>query len=697
MPDKKIPGVPTIGNIQDQEVRKALQALSEGWRVRNGETRDEGAQFVTRDDIERYISTGGWQTSNAGVGNRIQSGQMARGGVGAAFRSLVQSIISEIQGSALWKRLSASVDKLDGPNGVLSRIGLTEAGIKRFEAQTNNKIEVIEGILVQPDGTTLAAIVEERVAEIADGLARTLNQTTLQTMANGGSVLAQEALQISQPASVEGKLDVSWTVKFDVDGYVVGAGLGLEGKDGNYTSQFLVRADRFAIGSPTVPDVFPFIVDSRPDGSVIALNGQVYIGASTAEDLAANASVPPITSVGQSASPPSTTGLKRNSVYLNTTDGNSYILYSDGGAWTLWLQKGASGSRGSITAYASGGSWSDSTANNAIINATGSSWKTIGDTVTISNGSSFAETRYWSGGAWVSPGVVIDGNLIASGTISATKIFGGTLGGVTIRVGSGSTPSGNAFEVSSSGVFWVDNVFGGSGRFTAGHSTAPASCQGVAEFSWFSHDGVRGSVAASNSNSGCHGVRGVNYNKGTSGVVGVANNYDFYADGSGTNYGPFTGAHDALLPKATTLTPGDIVADVQCVARNGLSNTLHVIEGTSHANQKGVVGVFIGKATNSLDDFLPAGIRDSWEAYCTYRTTHDYVAFNALGEGQINVCGEGGDLEPGDLIVASSIPGKGMKQADDIVRSYTVAKCREHVVFDNPAEVRQVSCIYLCG
>ena len=67
------------------------------------------------------------------------------------------------------------------------------------------------------------------------------------------------------------------------------------------------------------------------------------------------------------------------------------------------------------------------------------------------------------------------------------------------------------------------------------------------------------------------------------------------------------------------------------------------------------------------------------------------------GEGQINVCGEGGNIERGDLIVTSSIPGKGMKQADDIVRSYTVAKARESMTFSSSTEVKLVACEYFSG
>jgi hypothetical protein len=47
---------------------------------------------------------------------------------------------------------------------------------------------------------------------------------------------------------------------------------------------------------------------------------------------------------------------------------------------------------------------------------------------------------------------------------------------------------------------------------------------------------------------------------------------------------------------------------------------------------------------------------------------------NSLGEGGIWVSNIAGDLENGDYICSSNIPGYGMKQDDDILRNYTVAK-----------------------
>ena len=72
------------------------------------------------------------------------------------------------------------------------------------------------------------------------------------------------------------------------------------------------------------------------------------------------------------------------------------------------------------------------------------------------------------------------------------------------------------------------------------------------------------------------------------------------------------------------------------------------------------------------------------------------VSVNAVGEGMINVCNEGGNIEAGDYITSSSIPGKGMKQADDLMHNYTVAKARESYTFTGN-EIYQLACSYHCG
>ena len=213
---------------------------------------------------------------------------------------------------------------------------------------------------------------------------------------------------------------------------------------------------------------------------------------------------------------------------------------------------------------------------------------------------------------------------------------------------------------------------------------------------------------ASGSNSNNHGIRGRNTNYGTSGIVGVAGSYDFYADGTGTNYGPFTGSHDALIDNSIPYEVGDIVIDSALVVKKNVSNTLFEVAPSTTSNQKGVIGVIavIGQPLNT--SFIPTAlgvvrneedvaVGENVELYTALKDNKLVTSINAVGEGQINVCGENGDIGVGDLIVSSSLAGKGMKQADDIIRSYTVAKAREAVTFSSPTEVKQIACIYLCG
>lgn len=175
---------------------------------------------------------------------------------------------------------------------------------------------------------------------------------------------------------------------------------------------------------------------------------------------------------------------------------------------------------------------------------------------------------------------------------------------------------------------------------------------------------------------------------------------------------PFTGCHDGLMLKGTTAVPGDIIVDTGViVATSGVTDTITEVTPSTTANQKGAIGVFAAISTQTpyilqVPVVVPVWQHDEWVDTVEYELnpiyqpivdTHDYVAINSVGEGQINVCAENGNFQIGDLIVCSSTPGKGMKQGDDIVRSTTVAKIRENVAFTSSTEVRLVSCIYMCG
>lgn len=310
----------------------------------------------------------------------------------------------------------------------------------------------------------------------------------------------------------------------------------------------------------------------------------------------------------------------------------------------------------------------------------------------------------------------ISAGYVYAGTIAANKISAGTLTGMSIVGGTLSINNG-AFAVSTAGVVTADNLF-------TNHISAESSTYGgnaITGVCWNVNGGlgIQGRVAYNITSSNAHAVGGVHSRLGTSGLIGVANGYDFYANGSGVNYGPFTGAHDALVanPDIDACVLGDIVIDKAVIVKNGLSNVLFEVEPSSVANQKAAVGV-IARISGSLREHEPAALIESafvndfidregnrealtgknmLPLFYEIRDDYSLIAINALGEGQMNVCGEGGNIEAGDLIVTSSLAGKGMRQADDIVRGYTVAKARESVEFATSTEVKLVACIYLCG
>lgn len=178
--------------------------------------------------------------------------------------------------------------------------------------------------------------------------------------------------------------------------------------------------------------------------------------------------------------------------------------------------------------------------------------------------------------------------------------------------------------------------------------------------------------------------------------------------------GPFTGFHEGMIDINSPVQVGDIVTDVSVFYRYNISNVLFNVAQSVSANQTRGLGVI------SSISFVHTGIPGIlWVPVQTYtpgdmgatttmtlvpdfnlhelQTTYKVVQVNAVGEGQINVCGQNGNIEAGDYIVTSNIAGKGMKQSDDVLHAYTIAKARESVSFADPTEIKMIACIYVSG
>ncbi len=187
----------------------------------------------------------------------------------------------------------------------------------------------------------------------------------------------------------------------------------------------------------------------------------------------------------------------------------------------------------------------------------------------------------------------------------------------------------------------------------------------------------------------------------------------------GDGYAPFTGVHDGIISTNNLPEIGDILVDYKVLKQIDISNSIVEYKISSTAVQRGVIGVcavihdtppsdwstepIIVPAQRDLTREIEPNAQELPDTILEpsggYKVPNGYkvIFVNALGEGGLNVCGENGNITAGDLIVTSSIPGKGMRQDDDIVRSYTVAKARESVVFDSPGQIKRIACIYLCG
>ena len=86
------------------------------------------------------------------------------------------------------------------------------------------------------------------------------------------------------------------------------------------------------------------------------------------------------------------------------------------------------------------------------------------------------------------------------------------------------------------------------------------------------------------------------------------------------------------------------------------------------------------------------------------------VIINSLGEGGVWVCDVNGPIENGDYITTTELaPGYGVKQDDDLLHNYTVAKITQNEDFsdmtdpefsrilENGVKCKFVGCTYHCG
>lgn len=324
-----IPNLPPISSIKDPDVRVALESMWNAWRVRNGDVGDGEHKFLTAADLKDAVNSQQAARGNGGNLGSGASGTGSGSWVGPLIASIQDDIMQSRLWKILGERIEWIdtpewfVNKFDRSFGTAikneqlireSADSSLASSISTVSAVLNGNIAVVQQTLTanvtlteatassltllksefddavagfQQEITTVANSVSalsesttQYITQINDNIGliqldvqsvtdvagtHTSQITTLQNSVAGVEVSAQEAFDLA--TTVEGKVTGSWTVKFDANGYVTGAGLGLEGKNGSYSSSFLVRADKFAVGSPEHPSItptVPFVVYTTP-------------------------------------------------------------------------------------------------------------------------------------------------------------------------------------------------------------------------------------------------------------------------------------------------------------------------------------------------------------------------------------------------------------------------------------------------
>ena len=322
-----VPGIPlgALDAVSDENARLVLQSIIDGLNVRNGFSGAGDMAFVTRSEME-----GSQGAMALGLSRQMQSytDQIRQLGPGQ-INAVINDLQAQIMESKLFKDLGERVNLIDKPGGIFERLGTAETtlieeqtlrvsgdeglsqrinvmGVRVDNAEvviTNEVTQRINGdtaLSTRIDqmgtrvGTAEAAISTETTQRVnADNAIQqtistqyaavnnnlSLLQSSQTTTANNVAALTTAMQQVQAQvganavaiqqetqarAAADGTLYAQWTLRVDVAGRVSGFGLA---SDAN-VSDFIVRADRFSIASPSVQSginpQMPFIVTTTP-------------------------------------------------------------------------------------------------------------------------------------------------------------------------------------------------------------------------------------------------------------------------------------------------------------------------------------------------------------------------------------------------------------------------------------------------
>jgi hypothetical protein len=203
----------------------------------------------------KWVTVDGvYSTSPAGGTN----GVVTRTGEDVAL--LLDALTGELTESQLFSSLGSRIDLIDGASGLAGSVNarvlaeatargtaITSEATARATADgaIATRVDTVVATATTDRGNTSAAIQSEATARATADSAEANARTTLASTVNGNTSALQ--VEASTRATQTGDLFAQYTVKVDLNGYVAGYGLASSVRNGTPTSEFIIRADNFAI------------------------------------------------------------------------------------------------------------------------------------------------------------------------------------------------------------------------------------------------------------------------------------------------------------------------------------------------------------------------------------------------------------------------------------------------------------------
>lgn len=197
-------------------------------------------------------------------------------------------------------RVTADGVTVSNLNALRAQVGVTEAGtltegfiLNEQTIRNTNDAAIVSAVntaLAQITGvsTSISQSGENLIANWSQAQANKWNQIEAEVLTSGGKTIRAALSEEAQVrANADGSLGAQWTLKTDINGYISGFGFASTANNANPTSEFIIRADKFAVVMPGYGEHVPFAIG--PSGADFLGNVTGTVNGTSASTLVSTA------------------------------------------------------------------------------------------------------------------------------------------------------------------------------------------------------------------------------------------------------------------------------------------------------------------------------------------------------------------------------------------------------------------------